>query len=141
MRQKNVWRTMPKDTDSKGSMLIIEIYSVDLPYRPPMFILIQHFLQYREDHCHVNDNRHARNMYAEDDASVLRLKAEKEAKENRQRKIDDQIKESREATKRSRPVIVERTAERAINDEIDFLVDRVGEVPITKRVLHFRPAN
>ena len=89
----------------------------------------------------MNDNRHARNMYAEDDASVLRLKAEKEAKENRQRKIADQIKESREATKRSRPVIVERTAERAINDEIDFLVDRVGEVPITKRVLHFRPAN
>ena len=89
----------------------------------------------------MNGNRHARNMYAEDDASVLRLKAEKEAKENRQRKIDDQIKESREATKRSRPVIVERTAERAINDEIDFLVDRVGEAPITKRVLHFRPAN
>ena len=83
----------------------------------------------------MNDNRHARNMYAEDDASVLRLKAEKEAKENRQRKIADQIKESREATKRSRLVIVERTAERAINDEIDFMVDRVGEAQITKRVL------
>ena len=39
----------------------------------------------------------------------LKFQAEKEAKENRQREIDDRVKERREAAKRMRPI--ERTAE------------------------------
>ena len=88
----------------------------------------------------VTANRHVCNMYDEGETFDLKFQAEKEAKEYRQREIDDRVKERREAAKRMRPV--ERTAEQNVNDEVDFIVDGLDEgVPYAKRFLHTRPAN
>ena len=57
----------------------------------------------------VTANRHACNMYVGGKTFDLKFQAEKEVKENRQREIDDRVKERREAAKRMRPI--ERTAE------------------------------
>ena len=57
----------------------------------------------------VTANRHACNMYVGGETFDMQFQAEKEAKENRQREIDDRVKERREAAKRMRPV--ERTVE------------------------------
>ena len=69
----------------------------------------------------VTANRHACNMFVGGETFDLKFQAEKEAKENRQQKIDDRVKERREAAKRMRPV--ERTAEQNVDDELDFIVD------------------
>ena len=55
----------------------------------------------------VTANRHACNMYVGGETFDMQFQAEKEAKDNRQREIDDRVKERREAAKRMRPV--ERT--------------------------------
>ena len=52
----------------------------------------------------VTANRHACNMYVGGETFDMQFQAEKEAKENRQREIDDRVKERREAAKRMRPV-------------------------------------
>ena len=74
-------------------------------------------------------------MYVEGETFDLKFQAEKETKENRQREIDDRVKERIEAAKRMRTV--ERTAEQNVNDEVDFIVDGLDEdVPYAKRILH-----
>ena len=79
-------------------------------------------------------NRHACNMYVGGETFDLKFQAGKEAKENRQREIDDRVKERWEAAERMRPV---ENGGRNVNDELDFIVDGLDEdVPYAKRILH-----
>ena len=61
---------MPKDTNSKDSMPIIEICPVDSPYSHIKFNNSFKMKKINSYFRPVADNRHACNMHAEDDAFV-----------------------------------------------------------------------